>query len=320
MLSVPSYKKVVVGGMEFRENKDLHVVNVMGINVFTDSLEMHECLGFYCTQSVNDNCPNFYYLTQEDLDFRDRDGRQLQGLQVDHPGEIYMSPDMNNFFYRGVDKFGTLISMIYGIRALRSLEENRLGLHSALLFDKRYNCVHLLIGKNRIGKSTIAQRVEEADSRFILLSDDWNEVNLENNQVTPISVLFSPENISTDHEVAFNSFGKSFYWKHGIRPYPLLQVGSVIELYGNEAELLDGLFLQRSMAHIPLLAQPISAEMFDTYDGDFKDAISKFRDFQDRYSRGYKQLTDRCNLIRIVNEKGKVSVEDVVEQILHNLN
>lgn len=320
MLSVPSYKKVIVGGVEFRESKDLHVANVMGINVFTDSLEMHECLGFYGTQSVNDNCPNFYYLTQRDLQFKDREGRQLQGLQIDHPGEIYMSPDMNNFYYRGIDKFGTLISMIYGIRALRSLEENRLGLHSALLFDKRYNCVHLLVGKNRIGKSTIAQRIEEADSRFILLSDDWNEVDLENNQVTPISVLFSPENIYIDYEVAFNSFGKSFYWKHGIRPYPSLRIGRVIELYGNESELTDGLFLQRSMAHIPLLAQPISSEMFDTYDGDFEDAIHRFCDFQDRYTQGYEQLTGRCKPIKIVNEKGKNSIEDVVEQILLNLN
>lgn len=319
------YKPVVIGNgtLSGEVTRNLHASSIFGINVLTDSPEMHRCLQL-SGASVNGNRPNdcssnFYYLTQSQLPFKTADGEDLQQLQVEYPGDIYMSPDMNNFYFWGIDKLGTLVSMIYGIRAIKGVEEGKLGVHSALLYDNKCNCAHLLIGKNRIGKSTIGQMLEDLGNRFVLLSDDWSEINVNEGTVEPMSMIFSPKQATNNYEPAFESFGKQFYWKHGVRPYPVLNLGTIIELYGTPQELADNKFIQRSMAHIPLIAQPVRHDIFDS-PTDFSEAdLGRYLAFQQSYMGMYSMLRDSHKTIQVINQKGQVSVEQVTQQILSNI-
>lgn len=319
------YKPVVIGNgnLSGETVSQLHASAIFGINVLTDSTEMHRCLQL-SGASVNGNRPdtcntNFYYLTQSQLPFKTAQGDPLQQLQVEYPGDIYMSPDMNNFYFWGIDKLGTLVSMIYGIRAIKGVEEGKLGVHSALLYDKNCNCAHLVIGKNRIGKSTIGQLLEDSGDRFVLMSDDWSEINLADGTVEPMSMIFSPKQASVHYEPAFESFGKQFYWKHGVRPYPVLNLGTIIELYGTPQELEDDKFIQRSMAHIPLIAQPVRHDIFDSPNEFSDEDLARYVAFQQAYMEMYGVLRNSHKTIQVVNQKGRVSVEQVTQQILSNL-
>lgn len=319
------YKPVVIGNgaLSSEITRNLHVSSILGINVLTDSSEMYRCLqlsgaSVNCYR-LNDSSANFYYLTQSQLPFRKANGEVLQQLQAEYPGDIYMSPDMNNFYFWGIDKLGTLVSMIYGIRAIKGVEEGRLGVHSALLYDNECNCAHLMIGKNRIGKSTMGQMLEDAGNRFVLLSDDWSEINISEGTVEPMSMIFSPKHATNHYEPAFESFGKQFYWKHGVRPCPVLNLGTIIELYGTSQELADNKFIQRSMAHIPLIAQPVRYDIFDS-PTEFSEAdLDRYLVFQQSYTGMYSMLRDSHKTIQIVNQKGQFSLEQVTQQILSNI-
>lgn len=321
----PEYKPVIIGSRDLPEEmtQGLQGASIFGINVYTDSPEMHRCIqlsGASTNSRQGDDCDiNFYYLTQSQLPFTTAQGEPLQQLQVEYPGEIYMSPDMSSFYFWGIDKLGTLISMIYGIRAIKGVEEGRLGVHSALVYDMDYSCAHLIIGKNRIGKSTIGQILEDNGDRFVLMSDDWNEVNVTDGTVEPMSMIFSPKQATTQYEPAFESFGKQFYWKHGIRPYPMLNIGTIIELYATSQEIADNKFVQRSMAHIPLIAQPIKHEMFDSPFEFSESDLERYVLFQERYLAMYSALREKYKTIQIVNQKGEVSIEEVTQQILSDL-
>lgn len=321
------YKQVVVGKSvlpyEFLEG--LHGTVVYGVHVYTDSEEMNK----YCRllenhiqenaspDSSDDLGVNFFYFTKRQLPFVNSAGQSLKQLQVNYPGDIYMSPDMSSFYFYGIDKFGTLISMIYGIQALYWIERGMLGVHSALIYDQLCNQSYLLVGRSRIGKSSIGQLLEDKDPRFIMLSDDWNCVDLGRNIVKPSSVIFSPRDPTLMYTLAFKSFGKSFYWKRNIDRFRGVPLGKIIELYDENTAFNSDEFWKVCMSHVPFVPHTISMDIFDNPYAYTESDLDRFFNVQNQFRVAYKKLTDTYETVQVVNRKGTVPIDVAFQEILN---
>ena len=320
-------KQVIIGrsslSSEFLEG--LHSSVIYGINIYTDSDEMNDCcrlLEIHTQEipNIHNSGINFFYLTKKQLPFINSHGQSLQQLSRNYPGDIYMSPDMSNFYFYGINKFGTLISMIYGIHAINQIKNGILGIHSALVYDQLNNQSHLLVGKSRIGKSSIGQLLEEHDPRFIMLSDDWNCVDISRNVVIPFSVVFSPQNPSPNYVTAFQSFGKSFYWKSNIGNFKDIPLGKIIELYDEDRFSQANEFWRQCMSHVPLLSQPISMATFDKPHDYTEIDLDRFHRIQYQFMVTYNQLTHTHQTRRVVNRKGIVPIEVAFQEVLNCFN
>lgn len=150
----------------------------------------------------------------------------------------------------------------------------------------------------------------------MLISDDWNEINIEDLTIDPVSSVFSPDQLNNFYQEAFESFGKRFYWKHGVRPYPQLRLGSIIELHSNESSLNDGQFLERSMSHVPLLAQPLSDRDFDNLTNFSSSDLERYQMFQQQYHQAYENLISRVDRHQVINCKDNNSLKDITSQIM----
>lgn len=314
-MPAPDYKSVTFGVELLPDNLEasLMTVNFRGIEVRTDSMEMHDLLRQAEQYSEDDAMaetggllPRFHYLTKQPLPFEQPNGRQLQGLTKEYPGDIYMSPDLQNTYFEGIDKIGTLMSMCYGIRALHLIKDGRLGLHAALLHDRREAAAVLLIGKNRSGKSTVGAAIEQSDNRFELLSDDWTEVGTSTHTALPVSPVFSFNHPGPKYKLAFESFGKKFYVKTEKEAGIALPVKAIVEIRDSFTES-DEDFISHSLKHIPLVRQIIDDRLNTSEDSARATARSVIA--------AYGQLRDTVPTNIVRNKPGDNSIADATASV-----
>ena len=202
--------------------------------------------------------------------------------------------------------------MVYGISALRAIEFGRLGVHSASLYDRELNTTHIIMGANKSGKSSISTQLE-ATERFILLADDWNEIDLHNNSVVPKSMVFSMDQPDmTKYRLLFSSFGKNFFTKER-QPVSPRRLGKVIILTPDDTRGIDNYeqFMEIE-SHIPFVVDGFG------YNGDVTQltqgtAVDHFRQLVDyrleSLFRGYQYLVNGENVEVVKNDRTKTIAE-----------
>ncbi len=317
----PYYKPIFVGSkkkfpMVGTYSQKTYFINHLGIKIITDSDELAENLLISKNNELathKDKKPiTLMYLTSESLKILKDYKKVLLPMGPGSPGEIYADSTLQYFTFIGKVKYGTLISIIYGLRAFMDIDKQYLGLHSAAIYDKLLHRVHLLVGKNKVGKSTLAQMIENYDNRFVVISDDWSEINLVNNWVRPMSPLFSPENPDIKYNFQFTSFGKPFYTKVGIdNETEGGKLGKIIEIVSNKNELLSNDFFQRAMFHIPFIAQKLADNDFEININ--KELISKTISSKvDRIKKAYLLTAKEYRPIRILNARNTTTLNEIM--------
>lgn len=314
------HKPVYVGTQEMpvSQEEGLLRTSLAGMSIRTDSQELYDQteLALAHDSSV---CPGVQakailnYVTGPSFPFNDAQGQNLRRIEKDYPGDIYSDHGLATFSFHGIDKFGTLASIAYGIRSWCMIPVGRLGLHSALLHDREDGSGVLIVGKNRVGKSSIGRVIETECARFDLLSDDWSEVKLDNGIAEPISPVFSVNNPGDDYSLAFESFGKSFYTKNTVRP-KCTTLRHIIELHDTQAST-DENFLIRSLSHIPFLPQSIDESMFTDSSGNHEEIIAKIRARRASIISAYGELTDDHETTVVINDPRYSSLRDSSERV-----
>jgi len=227
-------------------------VEVNGISVGTNNLDLHSILS--AIPNAQNQDPLGIQLTYLTSNKAGIDGVYMpQPMDETHAGDIYTNYQLNKFVFVGLNKLGTLLAMIYGVRALRQIDRGILGVHSASVYDRELDRTHILIGRSRAGKSSLSFALEaDQSSRFELLADDWNEIDLNSGQVNPISAVFSGANPNDDrYRPIFNSFGKQFYTKPNV---PISsRVGSVILIGKSQEELQNSALFNSVELQIPFV-------------------------------------------------------------------
>lgn len=320
----PFYKPIFVGSGEyFRKVKlrsgDAFTVIHLGIQIITDNKKLAKNIQISKKRepktSTYKKPIRLFYITSNNSIIRKDDGTTLRAMSLGFPGEIYVDSKLQSFAFKGKVKYGTLISIVYGLRAFISIDEGILGLHSAAIFDRQTHKVHLLIGKNKIGKSTIAQLIEKTDKRFVVISDDWCELNVNDYWVRPVSPLFSPGHSDKTFSRQFMSYGKNFYTKKGIGTgIKGGKLGKIIEIVASKNEMLDANFFQRAMFHIPFVAQEVGKVGFAR--GVKKEKIIKVIYTKIKKMRQlYADVIRNNEASRIINYKGKIPVDKTAEKV-----
>lgn len=318
-MTVPTYKPVHIG----LDNFPPEIGNALlrtgygGVKVLTDSENMQQLLNTCASLSepklALNSIAHFTYLTKNSLPFRSTAGTALMQMTKTYPGDIYAAPDMRKLSFYGIDKIGTLLSMCYGIRALHTAQDGQLGLHSALLRDQEDGMGILMIGKNRSGKSSIGFGVEQKSSRHELLSDDWNEVSLSTNEATVVSAIYSADRPSDKYSLAFESFGKRFFTKH--RELGSITVKKIVEIHDDVDQDRED-FIESSLAHIPLMCQPVPSIRSLTSEAIEKEQIAELASKVDAVKQGYVSLLKYTRSYSIINNSAHNSVEEAVERVL----
>ena len=100
---------------------------------------------------------------------------------------------------------------------------------------------------------------------------------------------------------------------------PEEKLGKIIEIVTNEEDFSSSSFFQRSMFHIPFIAQELDREYFSKEIE--RDAITKIIIAKvTRIKRLYQDITGKHETVRIINDKTKTSIRDVSEQVYRVIN
>lgn len=236
----------------------------LGVQVLTDSEEMASQIDAVSGKSLPPCC-TLIYLTKKDTGVTTPFARRAKRIGPGTSGEMSVSEDLKTYAIAGPEKFGSLISLVYGIRSFALADQGIVGLHAAALYDKDRDRVHLIIGKSGIGKSTYAHLLEQNSPRFEVLSDDWVEIVHENLNVIPISNVSSARDqsdlgiylaSSTKYRILFDSFGKRFYSYSPSKDYELKAVGKIIQIHNGNYTSIEDLY-RRSHVNIPFMNEAL---------------------------------------------------------------
>ena len=316
------YKPVVVGDQSWPLGfEEMQTHSVAGVTIKTDSAELNSQLDLLASQVPSNDIDavgtSLVFIVDDAFPFRDSSGARLRRIEKDYPGDIYADTRLENFAFHGINKFGTLASMAYGIRAWKTATQGVLGLHSSLIFDKESERSTLLVAKNRAGKSSIGRALEEANDRFDLLSDDWNEVCLNDGFVKTVSPVFSVERPGSDYTLLFESFGKPFYVKAGGPQRVALD--RIIEIHSQPQVEGHTEFIRRSLGHIPFLNQQVGDSLFANA-GVRRDMVTQeIVSRRQAITDAYVKLTNEFEVTQIVNNPKKNSLSDVVQRVLEEI-
>lgn len=318
-ISNPDKKIVFVGDKDIPEAFDINLqqLNFEGVRILTDSTELygnlHATKGFRGPET--EHLASFRYLTKNPVPFTGFDNRPIRGLEKEYAGEIYSDVNLADFYFQGPEKFGTLISMAYGIRALKTIDVGKLGLHSSLIVDNENGAGTLIVARNRNGKSFIGQAVENTDKRFWLASDDWNEVDLSTTTVRPVSSVFAPSEVDGVYVPRFDSFGKRFYTRQPKDDQIIRPLRRIIELESCPEDRDTEKFILKSLGHIPFFGQPTSHGMFLDTGKAQEIARNRIRRATDAILFGYLLLRETVETIRISNIHNVDQRDDVINQV-----
>lgn len=317
----PGYKPTTIGheALPVGIESSLLSSEFAGIKILTDSADLHSQLSIVdSVPPVSANQPpvTFRYTTDLHLPLSNAAGTPLRSQSKIHPGDIYANPDLRDFYFQGYKKLGTLASMAYGIRALHAIKEDELGLHSSLILDQETEGVTLLVGRNHIGKSAIGQSIENTDERFLMIADDWSEVNLGDGSVTPVSKIFSPDSPSHHYQLAFTSFGKPFYTKSLPADLPPLTLCRIVELHDGGEEPEASSFILRSLTHVPFIKQPLDKDTFADDCQERKQIAEEIASRKGAILSGYHVITQEHETHAVINDHSRDSLSDMTEKVM----
>ncbi|HBD92840.1 MAG TPA: hypothetical protein DC057_01560 [Spirochaetia bacterium] len=248
---------------------DFHVDTSLGIKISTDSEKLaREIESVFSAGNVQSKpAIEFIYLTKRGISATDTSEILPKPISVGILGDLVVDETLTQYILAGSDKFGSLESVLFGIYSFERAREGFLGLHATQIYDSKKHVSHIITGSSGVGKSTVAQLLERLQpGRFIVLADDWVEIDPSQNNVRPISTAFgsragtlADEMISLNPRIKdkFTSFGKNFYTHEGIKS-PTEVIGSIILLLDSEYEhskkgMVD--YFINSNHHIPFMTQ-----------------------------------------------------------------
>lgn len=235
----------------------------LGITVYTDSEELSEQVEktFPIVEKVTQT-REIVYLTKNLIAPIDDSELQPRPIDVGSLGDLCVDKTLSQYTISGPVKLGSLESIMFGIKSFDDLENDKLGLHASLIYDKRNDVNHIIIGASGTGKSTLAQFLENSHpERFIVLADDWVEIDSSVKHVGPVSTTFGYRqgtlvaSLVRDNsriEGEFESFGKTFAPHEGAGEFSD-KIGSIFILSDEGIEPFDD--FSQSNRHIPFLTQ-----------------------------------------------------------------
>lgn len=323
--------------VRFGENQVTHMIesdhehlnesNLVGVRFVTDDPILHSNFidagqGMPIPQ-LSGSIPTLYYLTQSDLPFKAKDGSVLlRTMTVEDLGEIYTSYDLKSFAFAGAGLFGIASSLAYGVRSFCGIEDGYIGLHSSCIYDRVRSQAFILVGDGTLGKSTISSMLEiDYPERFVMVSDDWSEFDLERGILRPVSTMYSNKlEDETSSNYRFTSFGKNFYRRTIDTPHEM-QLGGIIEVlpggYGLDTDVQT--FIQISMGHIPFISarQIDKNHISELHQGNaMGHLVQLIQHKRDLYTQAYSALRNDRLIGRIVNDKSSdtpiTSIRDYV--------
>ncbi|BCX14217.1 MAG: hypothetical protein KatS3mg085_749 [Candidatus Dojkabacteria bacterium] len=295
-------------------NEVLSESSLVGVRFITDDPILHsnflEAEEDFYLPTLKRGKPALYYLTQSPLPFLDKDGTPLiRMMTIEDLGEIYTTYDLRSFAFAGAGLFGIASSLVYGIRSFCGIEDGLIGLHSSCIYDRKRSLAFILVGDGTLGKSTVSSMVEvEAPDRFVMVSDDWNEFDMNNGVLRPVSTIYSNKiEDERSPNYRFTSYGKKFYKRTVDTPHEM-KLGGIIEVlpggYGLDTDVQT--FIQISMGHIPFISakQLESNAVSQLHQGNAMGHLTQLIQYKrDLYHKAYLALRNDLLIGRIVNDK-----------------
>ena len=111
------YKPAIIGCERLPEEVEsrFYRSKLSDVEVYTDSGQLltFTLLSGATTDDKREPLASLYYATEEELSFKKKDGSALSRMEIDYPGDIYVSPNLDKFYFNGIEKMGTLAGMVY---------------------------------------------------------------------------------------------------------------------------------------------------------------------------------------------------------------
>lgn len=318
-----TFKQPTIGNVQLEPivaDQKLHHFNHCGVSVSTDSTHLAEVSNLIPNQETS--VPLGYsllYFTGKVLMLNDQPLIAQQTKEFG--GEIYIDEDLRNFTFGGVDSYGTLSHMTYGIRSFAQLSKGKLGLHSAVIFDHKNNGSHLLIGATGAGKSTLGRELQsQYPDQYTIIGDDWAEIDTKQSNVSSVSQILSYRQGDETQDPLFTSFkGKQYFLPNSKNI--LLENKRVLS--ATEIHTTEGLgserFLRTALYFIPFLTTDDYSKIISPrlYSGSSqKRIIDNIREFVTSYKNQYQSIMQVVGLPKVINDRTR-DVLTVAKQI-HN--
>lgn len=240
----------------------------LGIKVLTDSKKLAEEIELAAKDKENTiSTIDLVYLTKKNIDPVNESEISPRPISKGVLGDLVVDQSLTQYGLAGPDKFGSVESVLFGIYSFERAEGGFLGMHAAQIYDRKNGVNHVVIGDSGMGKSTLAQFLENIKpDRFEVLADDWVEFNQNQNGVRPVSMTFGSNDDTLNNELVisnkrvgakFTSFGKNFH-TYDSTENAAENIGSVIQLYdplfkSTDEEMIA--YFTKLNRHIPFITQ-----------------------------------------------------------------
>jgi hypothetical protein len=190
------------------ESEDIRCGDIAGVAIHSNNPKFKEEISVLPRiQPLGVNL-NYYINTKDPRKYNLPKDFQKMEIGVNSAmGQIYASRNLRDYTFCGLDKFGTLATLAYGIRTFHRVEDGYLGLHSSAISSPD-GSGYLLVGGCRTGKTRLAKEWIKRHPKWELLEDDWTEIDLDKEVVWPITPV---TNVSQTPGEGFVSFGKTFF-------------------------------------------------------------------------------------------------------------
>jgi len=267
-----SWKALIVENNLFLENIGrLFSLNIYGVNFITDSLSLYECMKLIFERNENAHLEpvigcfyHFVYKRYEDLGLVSRNILTIyMGDNIKPEELLFVLPDLKNFISFEIESFSSVLGNIFGARSFLQIGSTNVGMHSSTLLDTKSGCIHMILGQTTSGKSSCAYLIEQiSNKRFLVVSDDWSEVNLDRKKVVPFRYLLGePRNDTAKrylHEsgefkkVDINT-SKTWYIRKNYLEINNGNIGSLFQLDVKSRIKNESYIFRKNNAHIPFM-------------------------------------------------------------------
>ncbi len=301
-----------------------YLVSFDNLNIYTDSKKLHRGISksinyrYKKNNNAEKKVVNFFYLTKKNST-KIKCFLEVDRMTGENAGTIYVTPDLSNFVFWGLDKLGTASGMIYGIKSFFDINNNYLGVHSSLLFNNKTQKTVILIGESKSGKSSIAYCLEKKHKHLDVISDDWNYIERRQDMLftIPISNIYSPRDIKHTDKYTFllESSNKRFYTK-SIQSYndKNYLLDSVVLLHTEKENLNNHeLYLRNALHHIPFM--PENNKDIIKNNSDYNNIVQRVFEKKKQLLAKYMDLLDMCRYKNFVNIISKNTLEEISDLV-----